>query len=90
MIKLIVCSLLLLSVASIKAKAQTPDCKNDWPNLARYDKDNKTSAPPAKNEQRVVFMGDSITRGFDDHRSAKFLGALAHRVEPNARDDVRR
>ena len=62
MLKLMVCSLLLLCVA----QAQTPDCKNDWPNLARYDKDNKSAAPPAKNEQRVVFMGDSITDSWDN------------------------
>jgi lysophospholipase L1-like esterase len=62
MIKLILCSLLLLSVA----QAQTPDCKNDWPNLTRYDKDNKTVAPLVKNEQRVVFMGDSITDSWDN------------------------
>jgi hypothetical protein len=42
MIKLIVCSLLFLTIA----QAQTPDCKNDWPNLARYDKDNKSDAAP--------------------------------------------
>jgi len=33
----------------------------DWPNLARYHGDNETVAKPAKGEQRVVFMGDSIT-----------------------------
>ena len=69
MIKLIVCSLLLLSVA----QAQTADCKNDWPNLARYDKDNKTVAPPAKNEQRVVFMGDSITDSWDSPNNGGFF-----------------
>lgn len=47
------------------AQAQTPDCKNDWPNLARYGNDNKTVAPPAKTDQRVVFMGDSITDSWD-------------------------
>jgi lysophospholipase L1-like esterase len=62
MIKLIVCSFLLLSAV----QAQVTDCKNDWPNLARYDNDNKTVAPPAKNEQRVVFMGDSITDSWDN------------------------
>jgi hypothetical protein len=55
MIKLLVCLLLFLSVA----QGQVNDCRNDWPNLGRYDKDNKTVAPPTKNEQRVVFMGDS-------------------------------
>ncbi|HEU4432120.1 MAG TPA: SGNH/GDSL hydrolase family protein [Pyrinomonadaceae bacterium] len=72
MIKLIVWSL-LLSVAPILATAQTPDCKSDWPNLARYDKDNKSTAPPAKNEQRVVFMGDSITDSWDSPNNGGFF-----------------
>jgi lysophospholipase L1-like esterase len=33
----------------------------DWPNLARYADANSKLQPPAKNENRVVFMGDSIT-----------------------------
>src|ERR1039457_3730973 len=33
----------------------------DWPNLARYHDDNAHLAPPAAGENRVVFMGDSIT-----------------------------
>jgi lysophospholipase L1-like esterase len=33
----------------------------DWPNIARYRDANATVRPPAKNEKRVVFMGDSIT-----------------------------
>ena len=37
---------------------------NDWPNLGRYrDADAKTP-PPAPGENRVVFMGDSITDGW--------------------------
>jgi lysophospholipase L1-like esterase len=70
--KLIVCALLLLTVAPM-AQAQTSDCKNDWPNLARYDKDNKDAAPPAKNEQRVVFMGDSITDSWDSPNNGGFF-----------------
>jgi lysophospholipase L1-like esterase len=34
---------------------------NDWPNLARYREANAQVAAPAKDEKRVVFMGDSIT-----------------------------
>jgi len=34
---------------------------SDWPNLARYREANAKVAAPAKEEQRVVFMGDSIT-----------------------------
>ncbi|GAC1635080.1 MAG: SGNH/GDSL hydrolase family protein [Candidatus Acidiferrum sp.] len=33
----------------------------DWPDLSRYREANTTTAPLAKNEKRVVFMGDSIT-----------------------------
>lgn len=33
----------------------------DWPNLARYREANTKVASPEKNEERVVFMGDSIT-----------------------------
>ncbi len=33
----------------------------DWPELGRYRNANATLAPPAKEEARVVFMGDSIT-----------------------------
>jgi len=36
----------------------------DWPNLARYRDANSKLAPPAKGEDRVVFMGDSITDGW--------------------------
>jgi lysophospholipase L1-like esterase len=33
----------------------------DWPNLARYGEANTKIVAPAKDEKRVVFMGDSIT-----------------------------
>src|SRR5215470_5538074 len=33
----------------------------DWQNLSRYREANTTITIPAKNENRVVFMGDSIT-----------------------------
>jgi len=33
----------------------------DWPNIARYHDANSKLAAPDKKEQRVVFMGDSIT-----------------------------
>jgi lysophospholipase L1-like esterase len=46
---------------------------NDWPALARYREDNKKTAAPAKNEQRVVFMGDSITDSWDDPKYGGFF-----------------
>jgi lysophospholipase L1-like esterase len=33
----------------------------DWPNLARYRADNATVGPAQAGEERVVFLGDSIT-----------------------------
>ena len=37
---------------------------NDWPQLGRYAEANTKLALPAKGEDRVVFMGDSITDGW--------------------------
>jgi len=37
---------------------------NDFANYARYRDANSKLAPPAKDEKRVVFMGDSITDGW--------------------------
>ncbi|MET0936725.1 MAG: SGNH/GDSL hydrolase family protein [Luteibacter sp.] len=34
---------------------------NDWPLLARFARDNATYPAPRPGEERVVFMGDSIT-----------------------------
>jgi len=38
--------------------------KNDWPNLERYREANENLKPPAPGENRVVFMGNSITEGW--------------------------
>ena len=62
MLSLILSFIVLLSVV----QTPTTDCKTDWPNLNRYNEENKKTAPPAKNEQRVVFMGDSITDSWDN------------------------
>jgi lysophospholipase L1-like esterase len=41
---------------------------NDWPNLKKYEDDNSKLPPPAPGENRIVFMGNSITefwKGYD-------------------------
>jgi lysophospholipase L1-like esterase len=38
--------------------------KDDWPNLAYYREANAKLQAPAANENRVVFMGNSITEGW--------------------------
>jgi lysophospholipase L1-like esterase len=44
----------------------------DWPALNRYRAENAKVAPPAPGEERVVFMGDSIT-DFWGRRNGKFF-----------------
>jgi lysophospholipase L1-like esterase len=69
-------ALLLLS-ATLAAMPQTDDPSQlrtelerarktlqDWANLTRYRSENTTMKPPARGEERVAFMGDSITDGW--------------------------
>lgn len=46
----------------------------DWPNLKRYHDENARLAPPAPGEERVVFMGDSITDGWGRRYGRFFPG----------------
>src|ERR1043165_5622630 len=61
-----VCFGLCFFAIPVVGQSLVTDCRNDWPNLARYHDDNLKIPPPARNEQRVVFMGDSITDSWDD------------------------
>ena len=45
----------------------------DWPNLARYQGANVKVELPEKKEQRVVFMGDSITDGWTNPEYGGFF-----------------
>ncbi len=49
------------------------DWLNDWPELGRYHDANAKVGNPARDEQRVVFMGDSITDGWDDPKYGGFF-----------------
>ncbi len=46
----------------------------DWPNLAQFKDANAKLAAPAENEDRVVFMGNSITIGWLNSRPEFFAG----------------
>ena len=48
--------------------------QNDWANLARYRDANAKLAPPARNENRVVFIGNSITDGWTQFFPTMFPG----------------
>jgi len=52
---------------------QMEDRLKDWPALGRYHDANTKVAAPANDEQRVVFMGDSITDGWDDPKYGGFF-----------------
>jgi lysophospholipase L1-like esterase len=53
---------------------QAQDKLKDWPNLGRYHDANSQVLPPAPEEDRVVFMGDSITDGWGRGNSKFFPG----------------
>jgi len=60
--------------AEAKAQLTRAETKlNDWPALARYREANTKLAGPSKSEQRVVFMGDSITDSWDDPKYGGFF-----------------
>ncbi|PHN02480.1 GDSL-type esterase/lipase family protein [Flavilitoribacter nigricans] len=46
--------------------------RRDFGNLERYQADNRALPPPAEGEQRVVFLGNSITEGWVRADSAFF------------------
>ncbi len=46
----------------------------DWPNLAEFQEANALLGAPTKNEDRVVFMGNSITIGWLNSRPEFFAG----------------
>ena len=46
--------------------------RSDWPALGRFEEENLKLGPPAPGEDRVVFMGDSITEGW--HLDGSFPG----------------
>src|SRR6266516_1477280 len=54
--------------------AQVNQLINDYGNLRMFAADNQKVAPPAPGEERVVFMGDSITIGWGRGGSSFFPG----------------
>lgn len=48
--------------------------QDDWANLQHFAADNEAAGMPGRNEERVVFMGDSITQGWSDASPDYFAG----------------
>jgi lysophospholipase L1-like esterase len=74
--KRVLVAIALLMVNSVNGNAQTqPDpLRTDWPNLAKYRDANAKLGPPAANENRVVFIGNSITEGWAQYFPTMFAG----------------
>lgn len=49
---------------------------NDWANTSYYKEQNKLLGNPSQNEQRIIFMGNSITEGWRDHHPEFFEKTL--------------
>jgi lysophospholipase L1-like esterase len=63
--------LVVLLLAPLPLVAQSA---TDWPNLQKYRDSNTVLAAPNAGEQRVVFMGNSITEGWKKYFPAEFAG----------------
>ena len=68
--------LALMALPLEPATAQTADerLKTDWPYLERYRAENAALSPPRPGENRVVFMGNSITEGWAKYFPTMFAG----------------
>lgn len=64
--------LVVLTVVQMQAYCQNTQTYQEWANLKRYAAENQALPAPAKNEKRVVFMGNSITEGWKRADSSFF------------------
>ncbi len=71
-VRLIRCAAFLALLAGPAVHAQA--APQDWAALGRYAKANAELPPPAVGEQRVVFMGNSITQGWAPAFATQFAG----------------
>jgi lysophospholipase L1-like esterase len=60
--------------AQNSAPATEDPMRTDWANLARFQEDNQKVGLPAMGENRVVFMGNSITEGWSNAMPGFFTG----------------
>src|SRR5436305_1301811 len=76
MIRRIILGLGLAVLATENASTQPTEqqLRTDWANLAKFRDANAQLAPPMKNEKRVVFMGNSITEGWQQYFATMFPG----------------
>ncbi|HEY7235675.1 MAG TPA: SGNH/GDSL hydrolase family protein [Gemmatimonadaceae bacterium] len=66
--------LLLLVPMTVCAQTNEERLRNDWANLSRYRDSNAVLPAPKAGENRVVFLGNSITEGWAKFFAAQFPG----------------
>ena len=54
----------LILLVSFQVFSQNEEENKDWANLNRFKMENAALPKPAKHEKRIVFMGNSITEGW--------------------------
>lgn len=57
-------NLVLIVLIFLSSKLYSQEMKTDWANISKYSKENQSLQIPSKDENRVVFMGNSITEGW--------------------------
>ena len=67
-------ALIVLAAACATPHVNEDPLRTDWANLARYREANAALPPPAKDENRVVFMGNSITENWQRDFATMFPG----------------
>nr|MBP6774873.1 acylhydrolase [Gemmatimonadaceae bacterium] len=66
--------LLAAFIAAMDVSNADAQASQDWANLQKYRAANASLTAPAKNEARVVFMGNSITEGWAPRFATSFPG----------------
>jgi lysophospholipase L1-like esterase len=70
--RLHLCAIALMVLTSAAVHAQP--AQSDWAALGRFAKANAELRPPSPGEQRVVFMGNSITQAWAPRFATQFAG----------------
>ena len=72
----LIIGLTLIAAAADNTSAQPTEqqLRSDWANFARFRDANSKLQPPLNNENRVVFMGNSITEGWQQYFATMFPG----------------
>ena len=70
----IVAALSLAVAGAVAAQSTDEQLRTDWANLRRFRDSNAALPTPRPNENRVVFMGNSITEGWARYFPSEFPG----------------